>query len=106
MKKHLKLLSLLSLLVIASTTFFIFAKRPADDRPETVMVKRTNGVIETYLGNNQIEKSISKSNQNEDVNEDVIETIQKLNTKGYKVISQSELLSGSVKIETWVLTLK
>ncbi len=112
MKKHFKIISLLSLFVIASTTFFIFAKRPADDKPETVIVKVFGGsnlgksLINVYYGNNKIEETKAKLN---DIPEAELEIIQKMNNLGYKVISHSEYSMPSSIItvnETWVLTLK
>ncbi len=118
MKKRLKLISLLSLFAIASTTFFIFAKRPAEDKPETVFVKvwmllgkneawidyGNSKIIETDVsgwGNNGASFDKYKSSSSK-----VLEIIQKLNLEGYKVISQSQSQQGPADVETWVLTLK
>ena len=104
MKKHLKLISLLSMFIIATTTFFIFAKRPAQDKPETVMVKVYIGYIETYFGNDKIEELDYKPKEG---NKKLIDVIQKLNVQGYKVISQSQSTNSNNSFsETWVLTLK
>jgi len=116
MKKHLKLLSLLSLFVIASATFFIFAKRLVDDRPETVMVN----VFQKYYGkdvawidygNSKIVKTDIDGFAKEDnfisSSSKILAIIQKLNSEGYKVISQSQgTTTTDTYYETLVLTLK
>ena len=121
MKKHLKLISLLSLFVIATTTFFIFAKRPADDKPETIMVRVYPGdlfakpVVAVYNGGDKIEKTEFSP---KDLYQSLFDIIQKLNLDGYRVISQSNYvipsggggspgapISGKV-YEVWVLTKK
>ncbi len=105
MKNHLKIISLLSLFVITATTCFIFAKRPADDKPETVLVKVYGGEIEIYYGNDKTEEVDFKQKEE---HKKLIDVIQKLNAQGYKVISQSQCLIGTsfTITETWVLTLK
>jgi len=108
MKKHLKLLSLLSLFVIAATTFFIFAKRPGEDKPETIMVRvqrfglMDKSPVSIFYGENKIETSEFDPKA---LNKSVIGIIQRLNSEGYKVISHSES-TGNFMQETWILTLK
>jgi len=119
MKKHLKLISLLSLFVIASTTCFIFAKGPADDKPETVMVKVFNGysyknadnLAWIDYGNGKIDGSTTLDNCSDadkvrSNNSKILSMIQKLNLEGYKVLSHSETATEAYYTETWVLTLK
>ncbi len=110
MKKHIKIISLLSLFVITSATFFIFAKRPADDKPETVMVRSNDeyGELSICYGADKIEELSFKARDQKSGNKLIIQTIQKLNSEGYKVISQSQSGTHSTfgAQETWVLTLK
>jgi|GEM_PF-6697235 len=117
MKKNIKLISLLSLFIISATTFFIFAKRPADDKPETIMVNEYHygnaNIAWVDYGGDKIEKTELKSYRTvEDVQSnlsEVLAIIQKLNSRGYKVISHSEYSAkrdGDVQQCTWILTTK
>lgn|ERR1017187_5033687 len=114
--KKIKMISLLTLFVLVAGSFFIFAKRPVDNKPETVMVKtfyHGNGLkadVTAWVdyGNGKIENTelvypfkVSDAQSN---GSKIIEIVQKLNNQGYKVISHSE--SGVTPNETWVLTLK
>ena len=113
MKKHIKIVSLLSLFVIASTTFFIFAKRPADDRPDTIIVKSYQNPLGTsstssfgvFYGKGKVVETElegygdSKKRQSSYLK--ILDAVQNLNAEGYKVTSYIET---GLYNQTWVLT--
>ena len=119
MKKHFKLIALASLLMFAASALFIFSKSPADDKPETIIVKMFRGdlfdkaAIEVMYGGDKTE--INKYSLKDDLDKALLNTIQKLNSDGYKVISQTSYVpisgGGNVGIsshenEIWVMVRK
>ena len=117
MKKHLKLISLLSLFIISATSFFIFAKRPGEDKPETVVVRvfqKNLGkrLVWTDYGNSKIEQKeidgFYTGNDAKSSGSTILSMIQNLNSQGYKVVSQAQSVAGEGQViyETWVLTPK
>ena len=118
----MKIFSLLSLFAVAAIAFFIFAKSPADTKPETIMVKSlhyttgSESFVWVDYGNGKWE-STPLAMENDRYNNiqanssKVLGIIQKLNGDGYKVISHSESGyklddGGNYHGDTWVLVLK
>lgn len=106
--KKIKLISLLAFFVLVAGSFFIFAKRPLDDKPETVMVYIYGGVGTIDYGKGKTEtfdEIIPSTNKNSirESRSKLLSIIQRLNNEGYKVVTDAEIDSYE---STLILTRK